>query len=594
MFSLYASRVGLLACAVGLVVWTAVTANEAPVLSAVLNLRFTGFGAGGIGSVFAAAFASLLPFMLVGAFASASLHRRADDPSEPTKRNWQTTAVIGTLVRGLLGWCLATLLAVLCVTAGSIGQAETFAFAAPGWFELAWIALGTCIGCVFGSTLRLPVAAAMRSAALTTLLCLIVISSAVLLLRNALLDEQPSALPIARITSAEKRDLVELARIHNPFRLGDQATLLYLPPQHLNMLLAWSVSIFNPASRAQVTTQQGAMQAAVSVPAPTKLGGGNRYVNASLQLQGVLSGKTALQINQCNLRIGRLSLANHRCSFVVRGVYNLVARHASADSALNSLHRLTISAQGISANYSAIRLDPNGRSALRGLLGPSPAVQDGIVAQYGLLRSLSPVDLRSTDAFGATLRQAFVLASARAEDSDAVSENQAAILALATVLGHHDVASAGGFERPVDLAALRAKFDRLSLRGRDDWRKHFLVSAALTQISSTLLSDAAGLLKEELDADGPSGFSFADLQMDRAGTLFGEAIARDSAHAESMQQWIIHRYDLDCIAPGAEDMPEGISDAELQRRFGGVGGAGYTLLIKEIEQRVTRCAAYRS
>ncbi len=594
MFSLSASRVGMLVCAIGLVVWTAMTANEAPVLSAVLNLRFTGFGASGLSSVLVAAFISLLPFMLLGAFASASLYRTADDRSATRTRNWQTPAFVGTLVRVLTGWCLATLLAAFCVAVGSIFTTETFVFAAPGWLELAWITLGTFTGCVFGITLRLPMPAALRSAALRMLLCLIVIGTVILMLRSLMLDEQPSELPVAQITSAEKRDLVELARIHNPFRLGDQATLLYLRPRQLNMLLAWCVSIFNPASRAQISTQHGAVQAAVSVPAPAKLGGGKRYVNASLQLQGVLSGKTELQIDQCNLSVGRLTLANHRCSFVVRSVYNLIARHASADSALNSLQQLTINAQGISANYSAIRLDPNGRSALRGLLGPSPTVQAGIVAQYGLLRTQSTNNPHSTDAFEDTLRRAFVLASERTEDSDAVSENQAAILALATVLGHHDIASVGGFERPSDLEALNAKYARLSLRGREDWRKHFLVSAALTQISSTLLSDAAGLLKEELDADGPSGFSFADLQMDRAGTLFGEAIARDSARAESMQQWIIHRYDLDCIAPRPDDMPERMSDAELQHRFGGVGGAGYKTLINEIEQRVNRCTAYRS
>ena len=44
----------------------------------------------------------------------------------------------------------------------------------------------------------------------------------------------------------------------------------------------------------------------------------------------------------------------------------------------------------------------------------------------------------------------------------------------------------------------------------------------------------------------------------------------------------------------ADDLPEGIRDEELQRRFGGVGGAGYKALINEIEQRVNRCAAYGS
>jgi len=39
---------------------------------------------------------------------------------------------------------------------------------------------------------------------------------------------------------------------------------------------------------------------------------------------------------------------------------------------------------------------------------------------------------------------------------------------------------------------------RTTLRGREDWTKHFFVSAALTVLSAQAPSDAVGVSKEEL------------------------------------------------------------------------------------------------
>ena len=67
------------------------------------------------------------------------------------------------------------------------------------------------------------------------------------------------------------------------------------------------------------------------------------------------------------------------------------------------------------------------------------------------------------------------------------------------------------------------------LRGRPDSARHFWVSAAVTALVGDVVSDAAGLLKEELDAgEGGSGFSFGDLMADRAGTEFARAATATS------------------------------------------------------------------
>ena len=178
---------------------------------------------------------------------------------------------------------------------------------------------------------------------------------------------------------------------------------------------------------------------------------------------------------------------------------------------------------------------------------------------------------------------------------DPVMENRAAIFALGVLLGHERIEEFLGEVLPDDNSRMPQRmFQRVEVRDRSDWTKHFCVSAALTLLSDSIVSDAAGLLKEELDADiGGSGFSFGDLLADRAGTTFAICATRDESAARAMQNRIAGGFEVDDFFPPAADLPEGIPDAELQSRYGGVGGEPYLRLIGEIERRIASCAAYR-
>jgi hypothetical protein len=102
------------------------------------------------------------------------------------------------------------------------------------------------------------------------------------------------------------------------------------------------------------------------------------------------------------------------------------------------------------------------------------------------------------------------------------------------------------------------------------------------------------VLKEELDtaADG-SGFSFADLLVDRAGTMFAVRATRDEAAARTMQEYFRPGFRLEEICPRADGLPEGVSETDLRSRYGGRDGEGYRRLLEEIERRIAACAAYR-
>jgi hypothetical protein len=132
----------------------------------------------------------------------------------------------------------------------------------------------------------------------------------------------------------------------------------------------------------------------------------------------------------------------------------------------------------------------------------------------------------------------------------------------------------------------------VALHGRSDWTRHFWVSAAIAVLSDKAVSDACGLLKEELDTDG-SGFSFADLLVDRAGTAFGVRATRDQTAARTLQERLVGGFPIEDVCPRADHLPEGVSEADLQLQYGGVGGEGYCRMIAEIERRIATCAVYR-
>src|SRR6185295_18583751 len=144
------------------------------------------------------------------------------------------------------------------------------------------------------------------------------------------------------------------------------------------------------------------------------------------------------------------------------------------------------------------------------------------------------------------METAFRLARERSRELDAVGENKAAILALGTLLGHWRIEQPLG--KLVDEPTLRTvtpAFRATTLRGRPDWTRHFTVSAAIVVLASEGISNAAGILKEEMDSQGGSGFSFGDLLADRAGTTFATIAIRDGVAAASMQERLSRGFQVD-------------------------------------------------
>ena len=212
----------------------------------------------------------------------------------------------------------------------------------------------------------------------------------------------------------------------------------------------------------------------------------------------------------------------------------------------------------------------------------------GALSEYGKGRGLSQ-SFQLAD----LLSHLLTVAHNQAGGADPVQENRAVILALAAYTNVRTVRPVGDASgRAAD--APRTIFHRVLLRGRRDLAQHFMTSAAVVTQGGNALSDLVGLFKEIADSRGGSGFSFADLAADRAGTRFAERATGDRAGALATQTFAQKGLREDDFMPAIDGLPEGLSQDAFAASFQDTKSPAYRRLVDHIERRIDARALYRS
>ena len=171
------------------------------------------------------------------------------------------------------------------------------------------------------------------------------------------------------------------------------------------------------------------------------------------------------------------------------------------------------------------------------------------------------------------------------DGNERMAERRAVLFVLAAYLSERNLAAlipeAAGWPRIRPVAP--------TLFGRFDSAQHFVISAALAAWAGEPIADAIGLYKELADARHGSGFSFADLAADRAGTTFGELLI---SHPERIDELLTKPFADSDLAPSLADLPEYLSAPQFQRRFGDTRSPAYRQLTGEIERRISSLPLY--
>jgi hypothetical protein len=201
---------------------------------------------------------------------------------------------------------------------------------------------------------------------------------------------------------------------------------------------------------------------------------------------------------------------------------------------------------------------------------------------------------KGDEGFEKLIEVAFAFAEDNSHGRDPILTHRAAILALGVILGEEKVAKVA--KREIDLARLSQAEKlrhRITLHGRRDLARHFWVSAGLAVLSDGAKSMAVGIAKEMMDSVGGSGFSFVDLTVDRAGTLFTVAATRNEESARAMQARIRDGVVIADFVPNPLDLPEGIGNDDFQAEYGGLGGEETRKIVEEIRRRLDACEGLR-
>lgn len=385
------------------------------------------------------------------------------------------------------------------------------------------------------------------------------------------------------LTSGDIERAQALIERYDPREEGPRTVRsLVVPERDITRMLSYGVGRLFPAGAHVNIRNRGATISLTGQVPENPLG---RYINLRLDLSQIPG---AIRID--GLRFGDLQVPGFLADWIGWAVHGALNKDESYRALLASINGFRLADDRLTLVYQwqpdlLDQVRSRGRSLLVG-----EADRDRLLAYAERIAAATQDSL-----FGRKMALPEMLGPVFEEAQDrtraggeAAVENRAAIIALMLYIQGVDI------PRLLDVPAdERYWIDgrTLTLKGRDDFAQHFLISAGIAASGGSQLADAVGLFKEMDDSRGGSGFSFTDLAADRAGVRFAEtATGPASARVQSTLAGGARESDF---MPEVGDLPEFMAEAEFVRRYGGVGAPAYKRIASDIDQRIAALAIHR-
>lgn len=390
-------------------------------------------------------------------------------------------------------------------------------------------------------------------------------------------DREPMVRRAAEVTPASIQRAKQIIEQNNPRRLrsGNRQSVT-LSQQDLDLAANYLAYFYaNGSARLILRNDNAELTASLRPPSiPVMF-----YFNVTAVL---IEGAPMPHCEQ--FRVGRLEIPGFIADWAVKRVLTRFLGEDAIEAAAQSIKQVDLKNGQLAIAYEwQSKLRDKLRSAVI-----SPDDRERLHAYHERLALISTAPKAKGVSLTELLVALFELAEVRSQQGGEAAENRAAILVLAFYVTGQPLGkilpAANDWPQPVR--------QTVTLNGRDDFAKHFIVSAVLAGNAGGPLSDAVGLYKEIEDSRGGSGFSFNDIAADRAGTRFGEYAVIGSS-VRQLQQKLSAGISEKDIMPATQDLPEFMPEAEFNRRFGGVDAPEYKKMMAEIERRVAALPFYR-
>lgn len=176
------------------------------------------------------------------------------------------------------------------------------------------------------------------------------------------------------------------------------------------------------------------------------------------------------------------------------------------------------------------------------------------------------------------VKVALSYASTSPNGLSATMENEAAIWALAIYMGSSQFASL------LNMNSSQYNNRAATINGRIDLAMHYLYSAVIELSANRSYSQQIGILKELLDSEGGSGFSFYDLLADRAGTKLAMYATSSEETAELLQQHALNQTFR--LLPQMVSLQEGIQSDEFTNTYQNMESRIFKQAIMNIDKEI--------
>ncbi len=337
-----------------------------------------------------------------------------------------------------------------------------------------------------------------------------------------------------------------------------------------------------------ITLAENHIQTVVTLMLPsTPLG---QYVNVSWGLRSIGSSLEPVAV-----QLGKITIPDWVVKPILGAINSLLLKSEFYQNVMEnaeSIQHIAIDQNSLRVVYewnpnSLAKLEESGKT----LLVPRD-YQEKLVVYYNELGNQVKPFRKKKVSLAIILKPMFNFAFDQAKTSnDPVQENRVLLQSLALYSTRRDLTHA--ISADLQTKVKKPVQTTLTLHGRSDLAKHFLVSSALSVSAGSSLANFIGLVKEVEDSNGGSGFSFADLAADKAGVKIGELAITSPQVAQKVQ------HDMRLISgesgfmPSIDSLPEGIMALEFKKRYTDLDSKSYSLVNDEISKRISRCQVFQ-
>jgi hypothetical protein len=365
----------------------------------------------------------------------------------------------------------------------------------------------------------------------------------------------PTARDVARAQALLSR--------HDPRRLPAGARGSLLIGQGEAAIGLAALARYQPDLRAEVDLASRPARLSASLP----LAGSGRWVNLGVELHPAKGG-IALR----NLQVGALAVPDAVTAWAV----DAARRQLLEDPEWGPLAR---SVEAVAVENGRLRVDYRAPGGLPARLG-AVLVPPEEVARLAIYHTRLAGSLAATPGvvpLNRLLAPLFAEVTARGGGAE---EARAALAVLGFYLAGRSLTPLVPEARAWPPLPRR----RVTLAGRVDSAQHWSVSALLAAAVGSPLADAVGLWKELQDSRRGSGFSFADLAADLAGTRAGSALV--GPEGPHLARRLAAGAAEETLVPRLGALPENLDQATFRARYGGPGDPRYEALHQQIARQV--------